>query len=423
MLPRTRWLTAGTAIAIAGIGLVVCSSSSKSSNAPGSTTGSGSAAGSVSALGSPNPANASDSSVVIGFINQDAGSVAAYPEGKASALAAQSFINDYLGGVDGHPLKIDTCSTDGTQTSDQSCAQQMVTDKVAYVQSGISFNSFAWDSILGPAGIPIIGFNPFTGPEYLDKQALAFSGLPVGAAAVAQKVASLPGVHRVALAVNTVPGSLAVVPLIQKALTSLHVSSFVVKYDEGTPNLLATYVTAKKGADAIIATLSTPDCIAFAQAAASQNNQLPVGFEGTCITSSVFKAIGTDMNGWYTSSPLQDPSGNTKDASIYRAAMARYAPSAAISLIGQQSFSNVMTGYNYVLKPLGPTVTPQSAFSATTSATGGEIFMGPHFKCPGSVLPAVCTTSVAIEQVKGQQASFLPGYLDATDTFAAMMKP
>jgi branched-chain amino acid transport system substrate-binding protein len=360
---------------------------------------------------------------VVGFVNQDAGSAAAYPEAKAAALAAASYINDYLGGVGGHPLKMDTCSTDGTLTSDQNCAQQMVSDKVTYVQSGISFNSYAWDSILGPAGIPIIGFNPFTGPEYLDKTAFAFSALPVAAAAVAQKIASLPGVKTVSLVVNTVPGSLAVVPLIQAALSSLNVKSNVVKYAEGTANLLATYVSAKTGADAIIANLATPDCIAFAEAVASQNNTLPIGYQGTCTTPAVFRAVGGDMNGWYTSSGLQDPNGSSQDSSIYRAAMAKYQNSAALSLIAQTAFSNVMTAYDSILKPVGATVTPQSALIAITNSAGGQVFMGPAFKCPGAVLPAVCGTSAAILQIKGTSTSYLPGYLDATRTFAAMMKP
>jgi branched-chain amino acid transport system substrate-binding protein len=361
--------------------------------------------------------------VVIGFINQDAGSVAAYPEGKAAALASQSYINDYLGGVGGHPLRIDTCSTDGTQASDQNCAQQMVSDKVTYVQSGISFNAFAWQSILGPAGIPLIGFNPFTGPEYLAKNSFAFGALPVAAAAVAQKIASLPNVKSVSLVVNTVPGSLAVVPLIQKALTSLQVKSRVVKYDEGTANLLSTYVSAKNGADAIIANLSTPDCIGFAEAAASQNNTLPVGYQGTCTTPSVFKAVGSDMDGWYTSAGLQDPMSPDPDAVVYRASMQKYAARTSLSTISQTAFSNVMTGYNNIMKSVGPSVTPQTAVAAVTSSAGGHTFMGPSFKCPGSVLPAVCSTSVAIIQIKGTNTTFLSGYLDASATFAAMMKP
>lgn len=409
------------ALAMAAITITACGSSSKPTSSGSSTTTSGGTAQTV--LGPSNPANQSLTPVVVGFINQDAGSAAAYPEGKAAALAAASYINDYLGGVGGHPLRIDTCSTDGTLTSDQNCAQEMVSDKVAYVQSGISFNSYAWDPILSPAGIPIIGFNPFTGPEYLDKTGFAFSALPVSAAATAQEIASLPGVKTVSLVVNTVPGSLAVVPLIQAALSSLKVKSKVVKYEEGTANLLSTYVSAKTGADAIIANLSTPDCIAFAEAVASQNNTLPVGYLGTCTTPAVFKAVGSDMNGWFTGSGLQDPNGSSQDSSIYGAAMAKYQPSASLSLIAQTAFSNVMTAYNYVLKPVGPSVTPQSALAAITNTAGGQIFMGPAFKCPGALLPAVCSTSVAILRIKGTSITYDPGYIDAASTFGAMMKP
>jgi branched-chain amino acid transport system substrate-binding protein len=410
------------AVAIFAVAIAGCSSSSKSATGATGTTSATASPGS-SSLGAPNAASQGQTPITIGFINQDVGSVAAYPEGKAAALAAQSYINDYLGGVKGHPLKIDTCSTDGTLATDQSCAQQMVSDKAIYVQSGISFNSYAWDPILGPAGIPIIGFNPFTSQEYAAKDSFAFGALPGGIAALAQQIASQPGVKTVALVVNTVPGSLAVVPLIEKALSAHNVKTKVVKYDEGSPNLLATYVSAKSEANAIIANLSTPDCIAFAEAATSQNNTLPIAFNGTCISPSAFKAAGNDMNGWYTSSTLQDPNGSDPQASVYRAAMQKYAPSVSLSILSQQAFSDVMTGYYNVLKPVGPSVTSQSAVSAITAPRGGQIFMGPAYKCPGAVLPSVCSTSVAILQVKGTKASYLPGYLDVSKTFAAELQP
>lgn len=419
-------IAAGVALAVmvaAGCGSSKSSSSNTTApNAP-SASSSPTTAAAASPLGTPNPANSSQASITVGFINQDVGTVAAYPEGKAAALAAASYINDYLGGVGGHPLKIDTCSTDGTPASDQNCAQQMVSDKVLYVQSGISFNAYTWGPILQPAGIPLIGFQPFTNPEYTEKNAFAFGALPVISAAVVQQIAKQPGVKHVSIVVNTVPGSLAVVPLIQKALTSLNITSRVVKYDEGTPNLLATYVSAKAGANAIIANLSTPDCISFAHALASQDNALPVGFNGTCITPSVFKAVGDDMNGWYTAAGLQDPNGSTSDAQIYVAAMKKYQPAAVLSDLSQSSFSAVMTGYNYALKPVGPSVTSQTAVAALTGATNGQVFMGPSFKCPGSILPAVCTSSAAIIQIKGTTPTYLPGFLDASVPLAASVKP
>lgn len=419
---RRMKVFAGAMIAV--IAAAGCSSSSKPSGSTGASNGSSSTStGGNGPLGSPNAANTSNSPLTIGFINQDIGSVAAYPEGKAAALAAVSYINDYMGGVAGHPVKVDTCSTDGTPASDQSCAQKMVSDKVLYVQSGISFNAYTWGAILGPAGIPEIGFQPFTSAEYTQKNSFAFGALPVESAAIVQQIANQPGVKNVSIVVNTVPGSLAVVPLIQNALSSLHITSRVVKYDEGTPNLLATYVSAKSGANAIIANLSTPDCIAFAQATASQNNTLPIGFNGTCITPSVFKAVGSDMNGWYTAAGYQDPNASTPSASIYRAAMAKYQPSAALSDLSQAAFSAVMTAYTYGLKPAGPSATSQNVVTAITNPSGGQVFMGPTFKCPGSILPAICTTAEAIIQIKGTQATYLPGFLDASVPLAASVKP
>ena len=38
------------------------------------------------------------------------------------------YINAYKGGLDGHPIKIDWCVTDGTPAQSSSCAKQLIAD-------------------------------------------------------------------------------------------------------------------------------------------------------------------------------------------------------------------------------------------------------------------------------------------------------
>ena len=52
--------------------------------------------------------------VVVGFVNQENAAVGSFPEVRADAEAAVRYVNAELGGVGGHPLRLESCVTDGT---------------------------------------------------------------------------------------------------------------------------------------------------------------------------------------------------------------------------------------------------------------------------------------------------------------------
>jgi branched-chain amino acid transport system substrate-binding protein len=395
--------------------LAACSSSSSTSTGSSpsvtSTASSSSSSGSTAASGNP---------ISIGFINQEYGSEGASPEANSAVQAAASYINNELGGVGGRPIKIVSCGTDGTLASDQNCAQQMVIDKVAFVQGGLSFNSASWYPILKQAGIPVIGSTPLSPPEFSTTDGFNFdSGTALSSAALASYVAKLPNVKTVSIVVNDVPASLAQVPSFEAVLSSFGVKSKVVEYSASATSLLSTYVEAELGSNAILANLATPNCITFAEAAASQNNKLPVVFQGTCNSPSVYQAAGDKLNGWVTDLAFGDPTGNTSDARTFQAAMKKYAPSAAIDEFSQLAFADLMTVYLNVLKPLGPNgITSAALVKQVTDSAGGQVFMGPTYKCPGSVMPAICTSSIVYAKVDGPNFDYDSDFTNVGPQFA-----
>ncbi len=129
------------AVAATGCGSSSSSSSSASggggattsaSSAPASTgtsTAAGTssaAAGGSSVLGTPKAA--SGSPVVFGAINNETNAGADFPESREAANAMVSYLNAYRGGLDGHPIKIDWCITDGTPATSGSCAKKLIAD-------------------------------------------------------------------------------------------------------------------------------------------------------------------------------------------------------------------------------------------------------------------------------------------------------
>ncbi|HEY6761212.1 MAG TPA: ABC transporter substrate-binding protein [Baekduia sp.] len=74
--------------------------------------------------GKAGKADASLPPVEIGFANQS-GSTPAYPEYIGAATAAVQLINDHLGGIDGHPVKLDKCIIQSEEDG-QKCAAEFL---------------------------------------------------------------------------------------------------------------------------------------------------------------------------------------------------------------------------------------------------------------------------------------------------------
>ena len=110
---RRRRTALGLAPIALALTLAACGSSGDSTTSNSSKTSSGATAGATNLSsaagvyqpfvgGSSGKADASQSPVVIGFVN-DEGGIPSFPEGSVAAEAAVEFVNDNLGGVAGHP--------------------------------------------------------------------------------------------------------------------------------------------------------------------------------------------------------------------------------------------------------------------------------------------------------------------------------
>ncbi|HET9966711.1 MAG TPA: ABC transporter substrate-binding protein, partial [Streptosporangiaceae bacterium] len=128
---RPIWLSA-VALAVTGLVAAGCSSSGSGSSTSGSSTA---AAGSTSAASQGAagsvfgiPKKATGSPYVFGMINDETGAVT-FPEARQGAIAAMNYVNDYLGGINGHPIQIESCTGDGTPATAARCANQLVASK------------------------------------------------------------------------------------------------------------------------------------------------------------------------------------------------------------------------------------------------------------------------------------------------------
>ena len=158
---RPIWLSA-VALAVTGLVAAGCSSSGSSSSTSGSSTaaaGSSSAAAAGSVFGTPKKATGSP--YVFGMINDETGAVT-FPEARQGATAAMNYVNDYLGGINGHPIQIESCTGDGTPATAARCANQLAAKHPMAILGAADVGAPASIPIYQHANLAYLGGIPFT---------------------------------------------------------------------------------------------------------------------------------------------------------------------------------------------------------------------------------------------------------------------
>src|SRR3954469_22668088 len=84
--------------------------------------------------------------LTVGLLNLESGPVT-FPEYSVAAKAAVSYINDYKGGIGGHPVQLDVCATDAQPATSARCAGQVVDKHPAFILGGADIG--------GPGSFPV----------------------------------------------------------------------------------------------------------------------------------------------------------------------------------------------------------------------------------------------------------------------------
>jgi branched-chain amino acid transport system substrate-binding protein len=92
--------------------------------------------------------------VLIGMISDGKGTSVDQTGEITGAQAAVGYANDYLGGINGHPIQLKVCSTQGVAAQATDCANQMVSAKVSAVIGGTLAEADQAITVLSAAKIP-----------------------------------------------------------------------------------------------------------------------------------------------------------------------------------------------------------------------------------------------------------------------------
>jgi branched-chain amino acid transport system substrate-binding protein len=402
-MKRLRTLSAA-AIGVAALTAVGCSSSGSSSSTGSSTPAAGSsstAAAGTFSFGTPKKATGTP--YVFGMINDETGAVT-FPEARQGAIAAVDYVNNYLDGINGHPIQIDSCIGDGTPATAARCANQLVADHPLAILGAADVGGPASIPIYQHANLAYLGGIPFTPVPETAPNSIQFWSVSVGDnAAAAVYAAKQLGIKSVAIVYFSNAQGESILPQITptfKAAGVTTVKDIPLSPTSPDPSPQAALV---EGSGAQLAYVDIPNgCGNVLKALKS------VGYTGKlmgidpCSAPPVIAAAAGGAEGMYIASPFQLQSGSSAQAQLFTAAMKKWAaPGTLIDSISTAGFATVMN-VQQVLSTISGTPTTSTILAAFKSGTHSN-FLSHPYTCNGQALkgaPAICNDYYLMDEIQ-----------------------
>ncbi|MGA8463518.1 MAG: ABC transporter substrate-binding protein, partial [Trebonia sp.] len=306
------------ALAVALLAAAGCSSSSSSSTTPPATsaaaapspsgTSGGLGAQSVTNYltytgGTSGPANSSLTPVTVGFVNQQGGQQVIGLHATDGAEMAVKYINAQLGGVDGHPIVLDTCFIASAEEEGTGCAQKFLANKAVHViaSGAVVIGAQSFYSTLGGA-LPVVGG---VAPLSIDGQQKNTAVLFGDATSVLGPMGTYgKDVLHAKTAVILYPDTASATPGALATEAGLKAAGISVKMGPYPPNTTdLTGVLASTGAasaDLVIPAVAAPDCVNIQKALTQQGITDPKKIVAAplCLNGQVAAGLGGDFPKW-----------------------------------------------------------------------------------------------------------------------------
>jgi branched-chain amino acid transport system substrate-binding protein len=403
-MKRIRSLSVA-ALSVVALAAVGCSSSGSSSSSGGSSTpaagSTSTAAAGTSSFGTPKKATGTP--YVFGMINDETGQVT-FPEARQGAIAAVDYVNNYLDGINGHPIQIDECTGDGTPATAARCANQLVAAHPMAILGAADVGGPASIPIYAHANLAYLGGIPFTPVPEIASNSVQFWSVSVGDnAAAAVYAGKTLGVKSVALVYFSNAQGESILPQITpvfKAAGVTTIKDIPLSPTSPDPSPQAALI---ESSGAQLAYIDVPNgCGNVLKALKS------VGYTGKimgidpCTAPPVIAAAAGGANGMYYATPFVLQSGSDPQAQLFEAAMKKWAaPGTLVDSISTAGFATVMN-VQAVLSKISGTPTTASILAAFKTGTHDN-FLSHPYTCDGQALKgaaAICNDNYLINQIQ-----------------------
>jgi branched-chain amino acid transport system substrate-binding protein len=396
---------ASAAVVVAGCGSSSSSTSagSASSTSAGSSAASSSTTPASSALGTPHKATGTP--YVFGLTNDEAGPVT-FPEARQGEIAAAAYVNDYLGGINGHPIQLADCISDASPATSARCATELVGKHPVAILGAADVGSPAALPVYTRANLAYIGGIPFTPVEQNAPNSVQFWSVSLGDNAAASVFAAktLHAKSAAVLYLDNPQGKvsgLGIIPPTMKAAGITTIKTIGVPPTTPDPS---PEVAAAVGAHPDVVYVDQPvNCGAVLKTLHSLGYSGKVLAIDPCTDPRVIASAAGGADGMYTATPFISPFGGSQQANIFEAAMAKYAASGtAIDSISTAGFATVVN-LQQALSGVKGSLTTASILNAFKSGANHANFLSHPYTCNGHAIAkavSICNDYYLMEQIQ-----------------------
>lgn len=347
--------------------------------------------------------------IVLGMVNQEDAPIGSFPEVREAAEAAVDHVNDDLGGVNGRPLRLEVCRTNGSPESSAACANSLLAERPVAVLGGVDLGAAASLPVFEQAGIPYIGGTPALGEELTSPAAWMLAG---------GVVADLLGQADYALGTLKVKKVGALYVDLPGVLTTVIAAAEVVLRAKGVTDVklvaagadVADFAPPLKAAtagnpDAVIVLFPAQSCARVMSAARSLRVTARMFYPSACASQAVVDAAGAAAENAYFATgylPFDDPSPQV-------ATWKDEADVTKPSVLSQAGFAVVMDVYDLLR---GGADTPAAVIGALRASVDRPGYMAHSYTCDRKqvpLLPALCNPFVRLLQYQGGRFGDLTG--------------
>ncbi len=360
--------------------------------------------------GKTGKANPKLTPVQIGYVNQQGGSQVIGALATNGAELAVKYVNEYAGGIGGHPVELKTCFITSTEQEGTTCAQELRADKaVSVIETGaVAIGIQPFFSTLGGVK-PVIDGVSVTPIDSVQKNAVILFGDvthvlgPFGTYAK-----DVLHAKTAALIYPNISGITDGAAAIAAGLKAEGITVKSVAYDPSETSLIGPLTSAgASSADMVIPYTEAAGCVGLAKGLIQLGitDVKKIVSAPLCLNSAVAQGLGGDFPKW-TYAIASSLFGDPTDAGIppYEKVAKEFGESAdAPDPWNLVDFGQTLTTIRF-LNELGYShITPKAVLQEAKSFSGPVALGAPSLDCGKySSAPAVCNDKTQFFEYEGK---------------------
>ena len=376
---------------------------------------------------SATPADDTLEPILLGMINNEDTPFGSYPEVRAAAEAAATWVNTELGGVDGRPIEILTCISQFDVEQSQQCALELQQAGVVAFVGGVDVTSNGSYPVIEQNGLAVVGGIPANLVEQRSPNAFFFSGGIAGGATAMVAHAAESGAERVVLAFGELePFEVAAREYAAVVGEDLGLDVELVPFSFSAADFVPVLTKARDvDAQAVVVLAADAACVPLMETAAALELDATLYLFGSCAAESILDAAGEAALGviFNSEGPVNE---DEIEGAIFQDVVDRYAtePAGAAGTVGFRGFMNL---YAMLLELGGDDITSAGILDLARGSVDEPSFWGHPYTCDGRQvpgLPALCAPQQILFtfDAVGQDPVEITDWIPPDELFAAALE-